>query len=481
MAKEVENSQHQVFSRKYRPQTFADVLGQDPIVATLKNAVRGKRLAHAYLFCGSRGTGKTTLARIFAKTVNCSHLTEKLEPCNECPSCKQITGGASLDVLEIDGASNRGIDDIRKINETVGYTTSAGGYKTYIIDEVHMLTKEAFNALLKTLEEPPARVLFLFATTEPHKILPTILSRCQRFNLSRIPIELVAKKLRRICDENSVKVDEEVLRLIASRSEGALRDAESLLDQLVAYQQGSILTLERAQSIMGLASSELFFSLDTAGAEGRLSFAFEVAEKLYSEGKDLVHFVEMLTEHVRKLLIVKLCGGKTPLLDLTSEEQTQYEAHAKFYTKEQCLTLLDYLSQELQQFRFSLSPRIALESLLLKVLRTHRQIPVEHLLKKLAELESRISNNSKSQPPADAIPASAPAAKEKVVLPAQKVVLPAQKSDPETIKKTPISLEAPTEQPAAAMTPFNAQTQTRYDTMLQFAAVELEGTIQRKK
>ena len=185
---------YQIIPRKYRPQAFSSIIGQEAIVITLKNAIRLKRLAHAYLFSGSKGTGKTTLARLFAKALNCKHLDQDGEPCNQCPSCLEITSGHSLDVLEIDGASNRGIDDIRQINETIGYAPASGEYKIYIIDEVHMLTKEAFNALLKTLEEPPPHVKFFFATTEPHKVLPTILSRCQRFDLNRIPEEAMQQK-----------------------------------------------------------------------------------------------------------------------------------------------------------------------------------------------------------------------------------------------------------------------------------------------
>ena len=210
---------YQVIARKYRPQTFADVLGQSPIVTTLKNAIKKNRLAHAYLFCGSRGTGKTTLARVFAKALNCLQPTQDGEPCNQCTSCRGIVSGSSMDVLEIDGASNRGIEDIRQINETVGYATSSGKYKIYIIDEVHMLTKEAFNALLKTLEEPPAKVLFFFATTEPHKVLPTILSRCQRFNLSRISPQLIVNKLARIAKDLNAVAEEEALHMIATRAE----------------------------------------------------------------------------------------------------------------------------------------------------------------------------------------------------------------------------------------------------------------------
>ena len=271
---------YQVIARKYRPQTFQEVLGQDAIVTTLKNAIRNQRLAHAYLLCGSRGTGKTTLARVFAKALNCQAPTADGEPCGLCSSCKEIATGHSLDVLEIDGASHRGIDDIRRINETVGYASSSGRYKIYIIDEVHMLTKEAFNALLKTLEEPPPRVIFLFATTEPHKVLPTVLSRCQRFNLNRIPITTIVSKLRRIAQEQNIDVEEEALHLLARRADGGLRDAESLFDQIIAFNEGAITTTTVAH-VFGMMPKETLFALDLAGKEGRLSAAFDIAHNLF--------------------------------------------------------------------------------------------------------------------------------------------------------------------------------------------------------
>ncbi len=250
-------SEYKVLARKYRPKNFSEVLGQDAIVTTLKNAIKHKRIAHAYLFCGSRGTGKTTLARVFAKALNCHNLNGDLEPCSECPSCKEIASGSSIDVIEIDGASHRGIDDIRQINENVGYTTSHGDYKIYIIDEVHMLTKEAFNALLKTLEEPPEKVIFFFATTEPHKVLPTILSRCQRFNLNRISNEKIIEKLKKIVIDQNVDTSEEVLQLIAERAEGGLRDAESIFDQMLSFHEGT-LTIENARAILGIVPREAF-------------------------------------------------------------------------------------------------------------------------------------------------------------------------------------------------------------------------------
>lgn len=430
-------SEYQVFARKYRPQTFAEVLGQDPIVTTLKNAIKYQRLHHAYLFCGMRGTGKTTLARVFAKAINCSHLSQDFEPCNQCSSCKEITSGHSLEVIEIDGASNRGIDDIRQINETVGYAASSGRYKIYIIDEVHMLTKEAFNALLKTLEEPPPKVLFLFATTEAYKVLPTILSRCQRFNLARIPMDTILGKLQRIVSENGGKAEEDALRMIAERAEGGLRDAESLLDQIHSFHGGEI-TKQSVASVLGIFPRDILFELDLAGKEGNYAKAFEVASLLFSEGKDLIHFVETLTEHIRNLLIVKLSGKDSPLLNVSPSDRIKYEASAKFYRKELCMSLLDYLTEKQTQIRFAPSGQIALETILLHVLRSHTRVPVEFLVRKLTELEK---------------PVEAP--------------LPA-----------PIELGArPTEQAKRATT----KEQSGHDTLLNFAAIELEGKLQRNQ
>ncbi len=250
---------YQIISRQYRPSTFAQIVGQDPIVETLKNALRKKKIANAYLFCGGRGSGKTTLARVLAKALNCTALTAEAEPCNGCPSCLELQAGRSLDVLEIDGASNRGIDDIRNLNETVGYAPATGKYKIYIIDEVHMLTKEAFNALLKTLEEPPAHVKFFFATTEPHKVLSTIVSRCQRFDLKAIASEAICKKLKTITDDLGIECEEALFSLIADRAEGSLRDAESLLDQAICWASGPI-TADGFSAALGIPPRSVFFA-----------------------------------------------------------------------------------------------------------------------------------------------------------------------------------------------------------------------------
>lgn len=478
---------YQVLARKYRPQSFSEVLGQDPIVTTLKNAIKNKRLAHAYLFCGSRGTGKTTLARVFAKALNCLNPSPEGEPCNHCASCKEITSGNSLDVLEIDGASHRGIDDVRQINETVGYATASGGYKIYIIDEVHMLTKEAFNALLKTLEEPPAKVIFFFATTEPHKVIPTILSRCQRFNLSRIPTDLIMKKLMEICKDQRITIEEEALRLIAMRAEGGLRDAESLLDQIISFHEGSIKT-ETVNSILGILSRDSLFALDRAGKEGNLAIAFELAHQVFSQGKDLVHFVETLTEHFRNLLLVKISGKDAPFLELSENEKNLYESSSKLYSQEQCLNLLEYLAEAQQQIRFMSSGRIGLENILLHILRSHQRLPVEYLVKRLTEIEKNLNTQPPSSPP---MKKSSTSSEESMsVDPTQKNLNIQTPPSPPVKKSTPPTTERsmsvdPTPSPAdlgvKSKSPPNPQNQNKYDTLLQFAAVELEGTIQKKK
>jgi len=514
-------SNYQVLARKYRPQTFREVLGQDAIVTTLKNAIKNKRLAHAYLFCGSRGTGKTTLARVFAKALNCLSPLEDGEPCNACSSCKEISSGHSLDVLEIDGASHRGIDDIRQINETVGYASSSGKYKIYIIDEVHMLTKEAFNALLKTLEEPPLKVIFFFATTEPHKVLPTILSRCQRFNLNRIPHEKITEKLSRIAKEMNVDVESEALHLLAKRADGGLRDAESLFDQIIAFHEGPI-TARIVSDVLGVMPKEVLFDLDHAGKEGRLSMAFEIAHQIFSQGKDFIHFVESLTDHFRTIILIKLSGLNAPFLTLSEEDKIHYGTSAKLYTQEQCITILDFLIEAQNQIRFQPSGRIALECILLRIMRTHQRLPVEFLVRRLSELEQLVnapslaSSAASLPPPQSQQPLNqrtmpslsfqpkpfAPPATSSISIdptPSQEDLgirnKPKEKVNTLSPPPQPLPLPPATPAPAADMFSINQapspqppstqglplNKQSRYDTLLQFTAIELEGTVQKKQ
>lgn len=385
---------YQIISRRFRPQTFQDVLGQPAIVTTLKNALRFQRLAHAYLFCGTRGTGKTTIARVLAKALNCHRLTDHQEPCNQCPSCLEILSGKSLDVLEIDGASNRGIDDIRQINETMGYTPASGKFKIYIIDEVHMLTKEAFNALLKTLEEPPHTVKFFFATTEPHKVLPTIISRCQRFDLHRIPSEIIQQKLESIGEELSVPCQKEALALIAHLSEGSLRDAESLLDRILCYAEPPIST-EQVGETLGLISKEVFFALDHAIAKEDHPFAFELAHTVFSSGKDFSYFLEHLLEHFQTHLQAK---WKRKFPFLSTEHQEHYQRASSEYSEEQLLYILDYLLEWQQQLSKTPFKRIGLEMVLLQLLRSKSRVSLSTITQRLCELQEALASSENTTP-----------------------------------------------------------------------------------
>ncbi len=389
------STKYQVLARRYRPRQFSEVVGQESAVTTLKNALRFDKVAHAYLFCGSRGVGKTTLARLFAKALNCLEKTVDMEPCNRCPSCLEIGTGQSLDVIEIDGASNRGIDDIRQINETALYSPSSGRYKIYIIDEVHMLTKEAFNALLKTLEEPPEKAKFFFATTEPHKVLPTIVSRCQRFDLGRIQLSQIIAKLEEIASDLGRTAEPEALHLIAVFSDGSLRDAESLFDQILCFAQTTI-TADIIRASLGLIPQDHFFALDQAFSEARAAFAFELVETLFASGKDLAHFYEQLIEHVRNLSSARLLGEKGLALppDLTS----RYLQSSRLYASSQCLYLLEFLLRQESQLQKSACQRAALEAILLHYIQSKHRIPMEILVRRLAEMEEALKSLPKHPP-----------------------------------------------------------------------------------
>ena len=464
MTSEMQKNSYQIIPRKYRPQTFESVVCQDAIVTTLKNALRLKKLAQAYLFCGSRGTGKTTLARVFAKALNCTNITSAQEPCNHCPSCQEVSSGRSLDVLEIDGASNRGIDDIRQINETIGYAPANGKYKIYIIDEVHMLTKEAFNALLKTLEEPPPNVKFFFATTEPHKVLPTIISRCQRFDLGRITAEEIQRKLSWIAQDIGIIIEDSVLTLIAQMAEGSLRDAESLFDQVICYSESPI-TLEKVSSTLGLMPRAIYFQLDQAISQQNLSFAFELAHQIFTSGRDTSYFLENLMEHFRTLLFLKL---RQPHPILTQELQQLYAASIPLYTEEQCLYILDYLVQAVQQQSKTPFKRIHLEMLLLHLVRSSLRVPLPTIVRRLCALENSLRASPQGPAPSEQHIArsddTAPSTEENLIATLK------SKID----NKTP----APLEQSSHPNT-INIKTALQDETLLRFAAVELEGIIKK--
>jgi DNA polymerase III subunit gamma/tau len=425
-------SDYQVLARKYRPKKFKEVIGQDPVVITLQNALKTSHLHHAYLFSGPRGTGKTTLARLFAKGLNCEKLTPELEPCCECASCLAIGAGSSIDFIEIDGASHRGIDDIRMITESAGYRPQQGTFKIFLIDEVHMLTKEAFNALLKTLEEPPSSIKFFFATTELHKVPETILSRCMRFQLKRISKSSIVHKLKKIADDLQIQGEEGAFLRIAEYAEGALRDAESLFDQIIAF-CGKQVTESKVHEVLGLMAKETLFSLDEAYAKEDFSFAFTTAEKLFSEGKDLRFFLTDLMHHFRKLLLTKLNSLQEP--------SSYYVEASRLYNEQALMQILEYILKATEEVKQALSEQLLLEVLLLKILREKERISIATLVKKLKEMT----------PP------------------------PLPPADPrlEILATLPQKKEEPIQPPVAAV-----KNSPQYDTIMQFAAVELDGSIQ---
>lgn len=451
---------YKVIARKYRPQTFKEVLGQDPIVTTLKNSIKSGRLAHAYLFSGPRGTGKTTLARILAKAINCETKTEDFEPCNNCASCREITSGSSMDVLEIDGASHRGIDDIREINETVSFAASSGRYKIYIIDEVHMLTKEAFNALLKTLEEPPPSVKFFFATTEPHKVLPTILSRCQHFNLKRVETSLITRKLAHIAKDLTRIVDEGSLALVAKKAEGGLRDAESIFDQLLSLVEGNV-TEEKTAKALGLVQNDLFNELDKAIEERNFSFAFKLSSLIFDEGKDLASFLTDLTAHFRELLLKNL-SNKAP----------------SFYSKEQLLNILEECLNAETAIKTTTVPKIYLEAHLLKLIRSRQKQPLEELMKRLLELETRLSSTA-SLPVEQKILPLEPQAE--IVISSEPIIEPVNEpSSSSSSSSSPEPAIVTSSSSSSSSSAAPSLPVSRVDTLLQFAAQHLEGKIIKK-
>jgi len=483
-------TQYQVLARRYRPKKFTEVVGQDPIVKTLKNGLRQNRLAHAYLFCGSRGTGKTTLARIFAKALNCPNLDADFEPCGSCPVCTEIAAGSSIDVLEIDGASHRGIDDIRIITDSVGYAPSQGRFKIYIIDEVHMLTKEAFNALLKTLEEPPPQVKFFFATTEPHKVPETILSRCQRFNLKRIPLPLIMGKLRHIALDMQLTVEEEAVLSIAEYAEGSLRDAESFFDQMIAFSDGTI-TADTVYEVLGIMPKKWFFEFDEAFKNEKIDDALRIAREVFLQGKDITHFLEDLASHFRKILLTRLSPGL--LSDEDPAFQEKLKNSASIYSQSQCSSILDLIIDAENSFRSRPSWQIALEALFLRIFRERHQIRVDTLVKRLCELEKEIvlpppapqqppKKAEQLQPPApQTLPKAIPVATPRIMPKAIPIELPASQISPKAIPVEPLVAT-----PAASIMPSRATdsplpNKARHDTLVQFAATELGGTIERTK
>ena len=374
---------YQVTARKWRPQTFAEVVGQEHITATLTNALATGRIAHCYLFCGPRGVGKTTTARILAKALNCAD-RRGADPCQECPSCISITDGTSMDVLEIDGASNNSVDDVRELREVVRYVPTAGSHKIYIIDEVHMLSTAAFNALLKTLEEPPERVVFVFATTEVQDVPDTILSRCQRFNFRRIPAGRIAEHLRMIAETDGISAEQEALFLLAQRADGALRDAESMMDQVASF-EGTGVTPQRVRQVLGLVDRSAYFDLSDAIIKGNGDLVLDAVTTAADEGTDLEEFTKGFTEHVGQWLSVRV-QGTADKLEIADVEKARFEELAPRLPEEDILRILKTLLELEAELRRSVQPRFRVEMALVRLSRMGRSMEVGELLCKVRDM-----------------------------------------------------------------------------------------------
>ncbi len=403
---------YQVIARKYRPQRFSDVVGQEHVTQTLVNAIRQNRIAHAYLFVGPRGTGKTTMARIFAKCLNCTG-GPKADFDDNDPRCREIAEGRSLDVLEIDGASNRGIEEIRELRDTVKYAPATSKYKIYIIDEVHMLTKEAFNALLKTLEEPPEHVKFMFATTEPEKVLPTILSRCQRFDLRRIPTALIVKHLAHISELEGVKIDEAALYAIARGADGGMRDAESTLDQLISF-CGDQIVEQDVLSMFGLAARGQILALARSIVDDNAEAALRELNELSKNGKDLGRLLSDLLHHFRNLLLFQVSNGDLGLIEVSEAEAAAISEQSKDLSVDGLTRIMEVLTESEGRLRDAASKKIFFEVALLKAIQAKNAVPIDTVLKKLQSLRtgggsSGLAATAQPVAPPTAARASAPA------------------------------------------------------------------------
>jgi len=386
---------YQVTARKWRPMVFEDVVGQTHVTNTLVNAIKSHRVAHAYIFSGQRGCGKTTTARILAKALNCLS-PNGANPDNSCEVCLEITEGRSLDVIEIDGASNRGVEEIRNLRESVRYTPTRGKYKVYIIDEVHMLTKEAFNALLKTLEEPPPHVLFIFATTEIHKVPATILSRCQRFDFRRIALEEIIQRLQFIAREEHVSIEDDALLIIAKKGDGSLRDAQSIFDQVRAF-CGNTISTEDVQRALNVVDLDLFFRVTDLIKAKDVRGGIDLVEEIVRNGYDLREFLIGLSEHLRNLLIVRTTQS-TRLLEVSEHHKKRYQTEAAHFSENDLLRLLR-LSIDLENaLRWSSQPRYKLEAGLLQMIKLQSAVQVDQLLKQIDELKKKLNGNPQPFP-----------------------------------------------------------------------------------
>ena len=382
--------------RKFRPDNFADVKGQDHIVTTLTNQIKHNRIGHAYLFCGTRGTGKTTVAKILAKAVNCEHPVNG-SPCNECAMCKAIQAGTAMNVIEIDAASNNGVDNIREIREEVSYRPTEGKYKVYIIDEVHMLSTGAFNALLKTLEEPPSYVMFILATTEAHKIPITILSRCQRYDFHRITIDTIAARLDELLKVEGVAAEEKAVRYVAKAGDGSMRDALSLLDQCIAFYLGQELTYDKVLEVLGAVDTEVFSKLLRKVIRGDVTGSIHILEELIVGGRELSQFVGDFTWYMRNLLLVKTSENPEEAIDVSSDNMKLLKEESTMLDVETLMRYIRIFSDLSNQIRYATQKRVLVEVALIKLCRPAMETNLDSVLDRLRVLEQRMDERPVQQ------------------------------------------------------------------------------------
>ncbi len=386
--------------RKFRPNEFEDVKGQDAIVKTLKNQIRANRIGHAYLFCGTRGTGKTTVAKIFAKAVNCEHTADG-SPCGECAACKSIASGASMNVIEIDAASNNGVDNIREIREEVAYRPTEGRYKVYIIDEVHMLSIGAFNALLKTLEEPPEYVIFILATTEAHKIPVTILSRCQRYDFKRISIDTISARLRELIDKEQWDVEDKAVRYIAKMADGSMRDSLSLLDQCASFYIGEKLTYDHVLEVLGAVDTEVFSRLLRELISMDVRRVIKTVEDLVRQGRELSQLAADFTWYLRNLLLVKGSDHMEDILDVSTENLAQLKEEAQMIDNDTLIRYIRIFSELTNQLRYSAQKRVLLEVTLIKLCCPAMETSQDALLDRIRAVEKQLKEGLPQYPVRD--------------------------------------------------------------------------------
>ena len=387
---------YEVLARKWRPQLFEDVIGQEHVTRTLINAFKTDRLAHAYLFSGSRGVGKTSVARILAKAINCRQGDPGI-PCNRCHSCTEITQGSSVDVQEIDGASNRGIDEIRELRENIRYMPASSPFRVYIIDEVHMLTMQAFNALLKTLEEPPPHVKFIFATTEAHKVPVTILSRCQKFDFKRIPLHMLVQQLENVTRKEGIEISKSGLALIAGEAEGSMRDAQSLLDQVVSY-TGPKVEDKHITDILGIIDRRLIFEASQAVLDGSVKRCVEIVDQIYNFGYDMKEFYRALMDQFRNLL-VSLVAPDEALLDMIESDRDALKRQAGQAGSEKLQHILNLLIAREENLRMTTHSRLVLEIIMIRLCRLGEYLSFDQLFGKLESLEKRLSASALEEAP----------------------------------------------------------------------------------